>query len=84
MSKLNLSHNKLTKIPSGVYNMLELHSLAASNNIITSIDDRICDLNMLNHLDLAHNKLQVMTFSIQSFIHSLKNFTRLCLAAWAF
>ena len=65
MTKLNLSHNRLTVVPPGLYNMLELHHLQLNNNQITEIDDRICDVNMLVTLDLAHNKLKVeMDFSI--------------------
>ena len=59
MTKLNLSHNRLTEIPTGVYNMLELHHLQLNNNQISEMDDRICDVNMLVNLDLAHNKLKV-------------------------
>ena len=61
MTKLNLSHNRLTALPPGIYSMLELHSLLASNNQVEELDERICDLNMLVNLDLAHNKLKVST-----------------------
>ena len=64
MTKLNLSHNRLTALPPGIFSMLELHSLLASNNQVEEIDDRICDLNMLVNLDLAHNKLKVTTITI--------------------
>ena len=53
---------RLSEIPAGVYSLKELHYLQLNNNQITTIEDKICDLNMLVNLDVAHNKLKVFVF----------------------
>ena len=59
LTKLNLGHNRLTALPPAVYALKELQFLQLNNNQIERIDEQVCELNMLNNLNLAHNKIKV-------------------------
>ena len=46
-------------MPRAIYKLKELQVLQLNNNQIEGIDEQICEINMLNNLNLAHNKIKV-------------------------
>ncbi|XP_031351561.1 leucine-rich repeat-containing protein let-4-like [Photinus pyralis] len=60
MATISLERNKITTIPEGVFNGMEIKRLLLSDNLISKIDPGAFD-NMpeLNRIDLDNNKLQV-------------------------
>ena len=59
LTRLNLGHNRLTDLPRAIYSLKELQVLQMNNNQIEIVDEKICEVNMLNNLNLAHNKIKV-------------------------
>ena len=66
-------------MPRAIYKLKELQVLQLNNNQIESIDEQICEINMLNNLNLAHNKIKVKknTFKISLITHLLRVFPEL-------
>ena len=54
---LDLSHNRLRKLPPGRGKKPGIHSIDASYNELTSLPDRVDNLVCMTRLDLSHNKL---------------------------
>ena len=54
-------------MPRAIYSLKELQVLQLNNNQIESIEEEICEVNMLSNLNLAHNKIKVRSLTIPSF-----------------
>ncbi|MGB1251163.1 MAG: leucine-rich repeat domain-containing protein, partial [Candidatus Promineifilaceae bacterium] len=59
---LDLSHNQLTSLSSGLSGMGMLQTLNLSNNQLTSISSGLSGMGMLQTLDLSNNQLATISF----------------------
>ncbi|XP_067952197.1 malignant fibrous histiocytoma-amplified sequence 1 homolog [Watersipora subatra] len=57
LEELEVCNNKLTQLPSGIGNLIQLRVLRASNNRIFSLPDSICQLLDLETLEMTNNRL---------------------------
>ncbi|MFS4483172.1 leucine-rich repeat domain-containing protein [Hyunsoonleella sp. 2307UL5-6] len=57
VSKLDLSNQNLTKIPTEIFSLKNLKSLDLSNNKISTIPSDILKLKQLKKLDISNNKI---------------------------
>jgi len=73
--EINLAHNRITEVPSEVFNGLrKLIELNLSNNLIGSIEDgALSDLGNLEELYLESNKLHVLPTNLFKHLNKLRN-----------
>ena len=58
LESLDLSHNRIKKLPAGLAELTQLRSLQLSFNRITRVEDDFFGLfPLLKHLDLRNNRL---------------------------
>lgn len=62
---LILSHNMIQIVPREICNMTQLVELYIDNNILTSINEHIYKLSMLNILNVQHNRLKQLPSKIK-------------------
>lgn len=60
LSRLDVSHNKLTELPQGIYELEHLAEIYASNNQIAFIDAKVSKLTTLKVLSLNANKIELI------------------------
>lgn len=75
LESLNISHNALAAIPTGILAIKNLKELEASHNHITEIDPRITELTELGSIDCSNNKIN----SFPYFLAKLQKLGRLLL-----
>ncbi|MEL7251652.1 MAG: leucine-rich repeat domain-containing protein [Bacteroidota bacterium] len=67
LESLDLSHNKIKKLPKGLENLTQLRRLQLSFNSITRIEENLLGLlPQLKHLDLRKNKLRQLSLASTS------------------
>ena len=57
LATLHIDHNKIERLPDGIYNLLHLAEIHASNNNIQEIGSEISEMPSLRLLDLSNNSL---------------------------
>ncbi|KAL9957571.1 hypothetical protein ACROYT_G034490 [Oculina patagonica] len=70
--RLDVSHNQLTQLPDGIYELEHLAEIHASNNQIASIDANVSKLTSLKVLSLGVNKIELIPTELSE-CHKLKD-----------
>ncbi len=74
LKSLDLSHNQITTIPSGIRNLKNLERLILNNNEITALPPQIGELLKLEYLDMWSNELTYIPDEIAMIKDNLKIF----------
>ncbi|MDR1072856.1 MAG: AAA family ATPase, partial [Treponema sp.] len=70
---IDLSGNRLSKLPETIVNLQNLKKLKASDNDLTELPENIDRLSLLETLDVSHNRLTHLPDGIKN-LRRLKNF----------
>ena len=73
---LDMSHNKLSSLPTAIQKMNCLIQLNISHNHLTSVSSSIKNMNSMTHLDISYNQLTSLSPSIKN----MKSLTHLDLS----
>ena len=71
LSRLDVSHNQLSELPDGIYELEHLAEIHASNNQISTIDSNVSKLTSLKVLSLNVNKIAMIPLELSG-CHKLK------------
>lgn len=71
LSRFDVSHNQLSELPDGIYELEHLAEIHASNNQITTIDANVSKLTSLKVLSLNVNKIELIPSELSE-CHKLK------------
>lgn len=75
LTKLDLSYNEITEIPSEISNLIDLNTLKLRNNLISILNIKLFECSKLKYLDLTSNKLN----SINNYFNGILSELQECL-----
>ncbi|KAL0089191.1 hypothetical protein F4703DRAFT_1839794 [Phycomyces blakesleeanus] len=66
LTKLNISHNRITSLPRTIGHLKNLRTLNASHNLLESLPDTIAFVTMLKAINISSNKITSLPSSLGS------------------